>query len=156
MTTERFITPQEVVNLVFDSRMEAALIKDHYIEIAQKAYLRPKITSDLYDYLVTNGLGTIAEEARLFKTALAYWVAYVASPFLASKASSSGFTKQANDDNIPLSETEMKCIRANYITMATAFLDEYIALIEAREETNYTNSDDTKDTTEIIGGIVLP
>lgn len=151
MSNERFITPQEVINIVFDGNMDIAKIKDNYIESAQIGFLKPAIGKVLYDSLVTNGLGAVTEDARLFKVALAYWVAYVASPFIAVRSNSIGYTKVQIDENVPLSDAELASVRANYISMASRFISSYLDNLTLAENALL----DADDETSIIGGLIL-
>lgn len=162
----KLVTALEVIeNAFLSDTIDTSYIIDSYIEVVQEEQIRPTLTKDLYEIIVSqsaNSTLTSANETLLndyIKPALCFFVAVDIVDHLAIKTSNKGLMKGTSETSEQATKEERADIKTRYREQGQTMLDKLIRFIE-HDDNNadyplYENGSSVIVTTELKGGIIL-
>lgn len=146
------ITASEVITIAFtgEEKISSDKIKATQIDIAEKEFIIPRITQELYDAI--NG-GSYADLKALLKNPLAYYVRTLVIPELAVSVANMGLMQSMNDYSRPVSSASQNMLLQRTLKNAETLMDSVVCHIKD----NYESYPEYvfKRRTRIIGGIIL-
>lgn len=134
----RLISIPDVIKHAFaDKNFNQSLIKDYVIEIAQERHIKPILTKDLYDEIVTQvqPAGTVTTLNQsvldLVEPALAFFVKAEALPDIMTRVTSTGIQVNNTEFSSSVTDKQRADLRSNSFDQAhilaakiTEFLDD--------------------------------
>jgi len=157
-----FMTPTEVITEAFKRPISTDLVTTQDIEIAQWKYIRPALTENLYEAVVTN-TGSVYDTLidTYIKPTLAYYTKHIIYDEIDTEISDRGVSKLLNDDTNKLSQSQKLDVKETILNKANILLDkmmDYVVQEWSDNNTIYDLYNDFTDVIEedkIIGGILI-
>ena len=160
----KLVTALEVIETAFiHTNIDPSLVKDSYIEVSQEEHIRPILTQDLYDLIVsekTSGTFTGLNETLLntyIKPALSFYVALDLVDHLAIRMNNKGLMINSSETSSPASREERIDIKTRLREQGKTMIDKmnrYLA-DNSSSFTTYKNGSSVTITTKLKGGIIL-
>lgn len=143
--------------------IDPALIKDIYIDTSQEEYIRPVLTQDMYDEIVSENLAGVftgLNETLLntyLKPALAFYVASEVVTPMDLRMTTKGLQKNTSETSEIATRQERVDMIEFYRKHAQTLIDKAIRYIEDNESSFplYQNGSSEPNGNKIIGGIIL-
>lgn len=160
----KLTTATEVIDNAFlHDNIDPSLIKDSYVEVSQEEHIRPILTQDLYDLIVSeNNSGTFTggNETLLndyIKPALAFFVAADVVPHLSIRTTNKGLMINTSETSEAATREERTDIMKRYREQGATLLEKMTRYIEDNltSFTTYQNGSSEVITTKRKGGIIL-
>ena len=158
------MAPKGIETAFLNDNVDTALIKELYIEISQEEHIRPILTQDLYDAIVTQkeeGTLTTANTTLMtyIKPALCFFVAVDIIPHLAIRTTNKGLMINTSETSEPATREERKDIQTRYREQGITMLEKMTRFIEHEDNLSdyplYENGSSLSITTDLKGGIIL-
>ena len=162
MNIQKLITASEVISTAFvDQNLGTEKIKDEYIEVAQESFLRPILGDDFYDEVLANyNESPYTTLITQFKSALAYYVKYLALPEVMVHITNKGALMAYSGSSNPVDSKGRGDVRAvclqmaeNYAAAAVRWLQS--DTVETDYPTYYRNQNIKNRIGNRKGGLVL-
>ena len=160
----KLITSLEVIETAFiHTKIDPSLIKNSYIEVSQEEHIRPILTQDLYDLVVsenTSGSFTGGNETLLnsyIKPALAFFVASDIIPHLAIRTNNKGLMINTSETSEAATREERTDIMKRYREQGTTMLEKMERYIDDNSSSfpKYQNGSSDIIVNKTKGGIIF-
>ena len=160
----KLITALDCINTAFlHTNIDPSLIKDSYIEVSQEEHIRPILTQDLYDLIVSEsaaGVYTGLNETLLndyIKPALAFYVALDIVPHLAIRMNNKGLMINSSENSNPASREERTDIMNRFREQGKTMIDKMERYLYDNSSSfaTYQNGSSATITTNLKGGFIL-
>ena len=160
----KLITSIEVIdNALLNGNLDPSLIKDSFIEVSQEEHIRPVLTQDLYDLLVSENdaqVFTGLNETLLtnyIKPALSFFVISDVIPAITLRVTNKGVMLGNSETSQQSGREERAEMVKKYKELGQTMIDKMQRYIDNNTSyfPLYENGSSTKVSTKIIGGIIL-
>ena len=160
----KLINANEVIsNALLQDNIDPSLIKDTFIEVSQEEHIRPILTQDLYDLIVSeNNSGTFtgSNETLLndyIKPALAFFVVLDILPTLTLRITNKGLMINNSETSQAATREERLDIMTRYRELGKTMLEKMERYLDDNSSTFtlYQNGSSEIITTKLKGGIIL-
>lgn len=162
----KLISATEIIEIAFvQQEIDTALIKDTYIEVSQEEHIRPILTQDLYDEIVTQKAANTLSTANstllndYIQPALAFFVATDITTQIAIRVTKSGLMINSSETSDAASRSERMDITTRFREQGQTMLDKMVRFIEHVDNSSdyplYQNGSSEIISTTLKGGIIL-
>lgn len=160
----KLVTSTEVISTAFiHDNIDPNLIKDSYIEVSQEEHIRPILTQDLYDLIVSenNASSFTGSNQTLLNTyikpALCFFVAADIIPHLSIRTTNKGLMINNSETSEAATREERIDIMTRYKEQGKTMLEKMQRYIEDNLSTfpKYENGSSETITKGIKGNIIL-
>ena len=162
----KLINALEIIETaLLNDTVDTSYFKDSYIEVCQEEYIRPVLTQDLYDAIVSQSAldtltsvnSTLLED--YIKPALAFYVALDIVPHLSIKTTNQGLMVGSSETSNPATSQERSDIQTRYREQGNTMLEKMVRYIEHEDNLAsyplYENGSSSVITATLKGGIIL-
>lgn len=163
----QLISPDKIRSIAFTNKnVSDRFLKDTLIEIAQEEHIRPVLTDDLYDDIVTkNDAGPLTGKNKtlledFIQPALAFYVKFEVLPEMNMQTANKG-TRQLGDERSSASSSKDRAdLYAKVKSHADTLRNKITRFIEDEDNIDdftplYKRLDNVNNTTSFTGGIVV-
>ena len=160
----KLINAIEVIeNALLHDNIDPSLIKDTFIEVSQEEHIRPILTQDLYDLIVSeknSGTFTGLNETLLndyIKPALSFFVILDILPTLTLRITNKGLMINSSETSQAATREERLDIMTKYRELGKTMLEKMERYLDDNSIsfTTYQNGSSAIITTKLKGGIIL-
>ena len=160
----KLINALEVIeNALLHDNIDPSLIKDTFIEVSQEEHIRPILTQDLYDLIVSeknSGTFTGLNETLLndyIKPALAFFVILDILPTLTLRITNKGLMINNSETSQAATREERLDIMTRYRELGKTMLEKMERYLDDNSSSfiTYQNGSSAIITTKLKGGIIL-
>ena len=156
----------EVIIIAFlNKNIDTDLMKDAHIEVSQEEHIRPILTQDLYDEIVSQSADdnlTVANATLLddfIKPALAFFVALDVVPHFSIRMSEKGLMINSSESSEAATRQERMDIMSRFREQGQTMLEKMVRFIEDEDNIDdyplFENGSSEIINTTLKGGIIL-
>ena len=160
----KLISSLEVIDKAFlMGNIDPSLISDTYIEVSQEEHIRPILTQDLYNLIVTeNDSQTFTGSNQTLlndyiKPALAFYVAADIIPHIAIRTTNKGIMTNTSETSQSATWEERIDIMTRYKEQGATMLEKMVRYLDDNTTTFplYQNGSSATITTKLKAGIIM-
>jgi len=111
------ITAEETVQIAFNRQIDASLIKDADIDVAEWKYIKPLLTDDLYEDVIANE-SSYTNLLKFIKRALAFYLKAIIIDDIAYELGDRGGFQLQADDAVPITNEGRRAMKQSSLMKA--------------------------------------